>query len=377
MTRCCSSSSTRPRNCGSSRCCTRSRWRCRLVRADDFAQAYKALSRVSRIQAVMTMSWDVLATLTPVDYSAFRHVLGTSSGFQSAQFRELEFRLGHQGSQIPRIPRRRRRRAGAAAARRSPSRQPVGRGQCRARPRRVRHIGRRRDPRLVAGGLSRHRTHFDLYQLAEKLVDIDDALAGWRHKHVLTVERIIGRRPAPAARPARPISNSTLTSAPFPNFGRCAPTCELQAALFAKPVRRARAAAPRRAQPSSVARRQLRRPGRMLGRRRPPRRPQVGPGDGRSVARGAGRGRRRTRHRRSLARSSSPPTPTISSSASPPPARAPTRAAARADQRRRIPFAPAASSRAGPRMAGSSSKPFPPSRATSLERLARRAAITT
>ena len=67
---------------------------CALVRGDQFAPAYKALSRVSRIQAVMTLSWDVLATLTPVDYSAFRDVLGTSSGFQSAQFRELEFRLG-------------------------------------------------------------------------------------------------------------------------------------------------------------------------------------------------------------------------------------------------------------------------------------------
>src|SRR6476619_1152109 len=66
----------------------------RLVRQDRFSEAYKALSRVSRIQAVMTMSWDVLSTLTPVDYSAFRHVLGTSSGFQSGQFRELEYRLG-------------------------------------------------------------------------------------------------------------------------------------------------------------------------------------------------------------------------------------------------------------------------------------------
>src|SRR5215218_1765304 len=65
-----------------------------LVDEDRFAPAYKAMARISRIQAVMTMSWDVLATLTPVDYSAFRHVLGTSSGFQSAQFRELEFRLG-------------------------------------------------------------------------------------------------------------------------------------------------------------------------------------------------------------------------------------------------------------------------------------------
>src|SRR5918997_2538602 len=66
----------------------------RLVDRDSFAPAYKALSRVSRIQSVMTLSWDVLATLTPVDYLAFRDVLGTSSGFQSAQFRELEYRLG-------------------------------------------------------------------------------------------------------------------------------------------------------------------------------------------------------------------------------------------------------------------------------------------
>src|SRR4029079_14752623 len=65
-----------------------------LVDDNRFAEAYKALSRVSRIQSVMTLSWDVLATLTPVDYSAFRDALGTSSGFQSAQFRELEYRLG-------------------------------------------------------------------------------------------------------------------------------------------------------------------------------------------------------------------------------------------------------------------------------------------
>ena len=65
-----------------------------LVEKDSFASAYKALARVSRIQSVMTLSWDVLSTLTPVDYLAFREKLGTSSGFQSAQFRELEYRLG-------------------------------------------------------------------------------------------------------------------------------------------------------------------------------------------------------------------------------------------------------------------------------------------
>src|SRR5215213_3873681 len=65
-----------------------------LLGEDRFAEAYKAMARISRIQSVMTLSWDVLSTLTPVDYLKFRSVLGTSSGFQSAQFRELEFRLG-------------------------------------------------------------------------------------------------------------------------------------------------------------------------------------------------------------------------------------------------------------------------------------------
>jgi tryptophan 2,3-dioxygenase len=65
-----------------------------LVQQDRFAEAYKAMARISRIQAVMTLSWDVLSTLTPVDYLKFRDVLGTSSGFQSEQFREIEFRLG-------------------------------------------------------------------------------------------------------------------------------------------------------------------------------------------------------------------------------------------------------------------------------------------
>ena len=70
------------------------RFAVRLVGEDRFAEAYKALARLGRIQSVMTLSWEVLSTLTPVDYLAFRDVLGTSSGFQSAQFRELEYRLG-------------------------------------------------------------------------------------------------------------------------------------------------------------------------------------------------------------------------------------------------------------------------------------------
>src|SRR3982750_4741552 len=65
-----------------------------LIAEDRFAEGYKAMARIGRIQAVMPLSWDVLSTLTPVDYLKFRDVLGTSSGFQSVQFREIEFRLG-------------------------------------------------------------------------------------------------------------------------------------------------------------------------------------------------------------------------------------------------------------------------------------------
>src|SRR5918997_5171619 len=65
-----------------------------LLDRDQYAAAYKAMARMGRIQSVMTLSWDVLSTLTPVDYTAFRDVLGTASGFQSVQFRALEYRLG-------------------------------------------------------------------------------------------------------------------------------------------------------------------------------------------------------------------------------------------------------------------------------------------
>src|SRR5262245_26615819 len=64
------------------------------VRAGNLVPAYKHLARVSRIQAVMTQAWDILATMTPADYLNFRELLGTSSGFQSAQFRALEYQLG-------------------------------------------------------------------------------------------------------------------------------------------------------------------------------------------------------------------------------------------------------------------------------------------
>ena len=187
----------------------------RLIDDDQFAPAYKALSRVGRIQSVMTLSWDVLSTLTPVDYLAFRDVLGTSSGFQSVQFRELEFRLGlkdpaflkqhDEGSE----ERRRLEQAYEAPSLRDAAQAALERAGLD-----------------VSGGTEpawltvyrRADDLFELYQLAEKLLDLDDALAGWRHKHVLTVERIIGNKRGTGGSAGASYLRSTLDKRLFPEL---------------------------------------------------------------------------------------------------------------------------------------------------------------
>ncbi|HEX6740494.1 MAG TPA: tryptophan 2,3-dioxygenase family protein [Sphingomicrobium sp.] len=190
-----------------------------LIREDRFAEAYKAMARISRIQAVMTLSWDVLSTLTPVDYLKFRNVLGTSSGFQSAQFREIEFRLGlkepnfvnhyDEGSE----EQERLRRALAAPSLREAAIDALARAGF--------ELGDRSVEALAAAWLEVYRDAdrwFELYELAEKLVDIDDALAAWRHKHVLTVERIIGNKPGTGGSAGAPYLRATLEKRVFPEL---------------------------------------------------------------------------------------------------------------------------------------------------------------
>ncbi len=186
-----------------------------LVRTDRFAEAYKALSRVSRIQSVMTLSWDVLATLTPVDYSAFRHVLGTSSGFQSAQFRELEYRLGLKDpAYLDHCEGGAEGHARLVAALAESSLWEEANAALRRAG-----FPSETEQEVRAGWLAVYRDSerwFSLYQLAEKLVDIDDALAAWRHKHVLTVERIIGMKPGTGGSAGVAYLASTLSKRAFP-----------------------------------------------------------------------------------------------------------------------------------------------------------------
>ena len=191
----------------------------RLIDEDSFAPAYKALARVGRIQSVMTLSWDVLATLTPVDYLAFRDVLGTSSGFQSAQFRALEYQFGLKDpAYLAHYAEGSEERELLQAALDRPS---LRDGAIAALERAGFVLGDQSVEALAAGWLQVYRDTdrwFDLYQLAEKLVDIDDALAMWRHKHVLTVERIIGSKRGTGGSSGASYLRSTLDKRIFPEL---------------------------------------------------------------------------------------------------------------------------------------------------------------
>ena len=191
----------------------------RFVGEDRLAEGYKAMARISRIQAVMTLSWDVLSTLTPVDYLKFRDVLGTSSGFQSAQFRELEFRLGlKEPNFINHYEEGSRERARLERALEEPSLREASHEALR---RAGFDLGDGSVAPVAAAWLEVYRNAdrwFELYELAEKLVDIDDSLAGWRHKHVLTVERIIGNKQGTGGSAGAPYLRSTLEKRVFPEL---------------------------------------------------------------------------------------------------------------------------------------------------------------
>ena len=177
-----------------------------MIQAGDLVPAYKSLARVSRIQAVMTMSWDILATMTPADYLRFRGVLGTSSGFQSDQFRRFEALLGLKDDRFLRFH---QDRPDALAALKAAIEAPSLYDDVLAQVARAgltvpsevlnRDVSAPYEPSegVEEAWLAVYRDTerwWPLYQLAEKLVDLDDALLTWRHKHVVTVERIIGRR---------------------------------------------------------------------------------------------------------------------------------------------------------------------------------------
>lgn len=200
------------------------------VQADALIHAYKALARVSRIQAVLTLSWDVLTTMTPSDYTRFRDVLGPSSGFQSDQFRTIEYMLGLKDPRFLDYQNDRpHARAAMAAALNAPSMwDETIRAAARAGlpiPAEVleRDVTQPYQPSagVEAAFLTVYQQperYWELYQLAEKLVDIDDAMAAWRHRHVQTVERVIGGKMGTGGTSGVGYLQSTLGKRAFPEL---------------------------------------------------------------------------------------------------------------------------------------------------------------
>jgi tryptophan 2,3-dioxygenase len=146
-------------------------------------------------------------------------VLGTSSGFQSEQFREIEFRLGlRDPAYLEHYAQGTAERARLQTALDQPS---LRDSAIAALERAGFDVGDQSVEALAAAWLLVYRDAdrwFELYELAEKLVDIDDALAGWRHKHVLTVERIIGNRRGTGGSPGASYLRSTLDKRVFPEL---------------------------------------------------------------------------------------------------------------------------------------------------------------
>ena len=200
------------------------------IQADALVPAYKALARVSRIQAVMTLSWDVLSTMTPSDYTRFRHVLGPSSGFQSDQFRTVEYLLGLKDGAFLKYQ---DGRPDAQAAMQTALDMPSIWDDAIAAAARAglaiptdvltRDFSQAytASDEVEAAFLAVYRDterYWELYQLAEKLVDLDDAMATWRHKHVLTVQRIIGGKRGTGGTAGVSYLQSTVSKRAFPEL---------------------------------------------------------------------------------------------------------------------------------------------------------------
>ena len=200
------------------------------IAADNLRPAFKMLARVARAQTQLIQSWDVLSTMTPHDYSAIRPHLGRSSGFQSPQYRMMEFLLGGRNRDMVSLHKSLPEVVAALEAE-------------LARPsiydESVRQLARRgfaipaevlepplaavwtRSEAVEAAWAEIYRDpqeHWDLYELAEKLVDLEYHFQRWRFGHLKTVERIIGFKRGTGGTQGVPYLEGVLKQAFFPEL---------------------------------------------------------------------------------------------------------------------------------------------------------------
>jgi tryptophan 2,3-dioxygenase len=174
------------------------------VAGDQLQRAFKMLARVSKIMEQLVHAWDVLATMTPPEYSAMRPALASSSGFQSWQYRMIEFRLGNKNAVMLKAHAHRPDLlAQVQAAYDAPSLydEALRLLARRGLPVPASHLERDwTEPYVANAGVEEAwlvvyrdpEAYWDLYQLGEELTDLEDTFRLWRFRHVTTVERVIG-----------------------------------------------------------------------------------------------------------------------------------------------------------------------------------------
>ncbi len=200
------------------------------IEADDLRPAFKMLSRVARAQGQLIQSWDVLSTMTPHDYSEIRPHLGASSGFQSPQYRMMEFMLGGRDAKHVRLHEKtgdwsdRLRGEMARASLYDAAIALLARrgltidAEVTARDLAMPYTANATVEEAWATIYREPQAHWDLYELAEKLVDLEYHFQRWRFGHLKTVERIIGFKRGTGGTPGVPYLEGVLKQAFFPEL---------------------------------------------------------------------------------------------------------------------------------------------------------------
>jgi len=205
---------------------------CKLIRADAPQPAFKLLARVARIFEQLNGAWDVLRTMTPSDYTQFRDALGQSSGFQSWQYRAIEFLSGNRNLAMLKPHEHRPeilaelqailaepslyQEAVALLARSGFDVGDAGVRAAKAEP----HV---ECDALTAAWAEVYRDpehHWELYELAEKLVDFEDYFRRWRFNHFVTVERVIGMKTGTGGTAGVPYLRRMVATELFPELWR-------------------------------------------------------------------------------------------------------------------------------------------------------------